>query len=67
MKDQRKTEIRVGITVLIGLIVCLWIFGWAKNFSLTPTENTIKVKFNNTSGLEVGDPVTIKWSAKRFC
>ncbi len=66
MKDQRKTEIRVGITVLIGLIVCLWIFGWAKNFSLTPTENTIKVKFNNTSGLEVGDPVTINGVRKGF-
>ena len=66
MKDQRKTEIRVGVTVLLGVIVCLWIFGWAKNFSLTPTENIVKVKFNNTSGLEIGDPVTVNGVRKGF-
>ncbi|HSP86715.1 MAG TPA: MlaD family protein, partial [Ignavibacteriaceae bacterium] len=66
MKDQRKTEIRVGVTGLLGVIVCLWIFGWAKNFSLTPTENIVKVKFNNTSGLEIGDPVTVNGVRKGF-
>ncbi|RPI69921.1 MAG: MCE family protein, partial [Ignavibacteriales bacterium] len=66
MKDQRKTEIRVGITVLVGILVFLWILGWAKNFSLTPTENIIRVKFNNTSGLEVGDPVTVNGVRKGF-
>jgi phospholipid/cholesterol/gamma-HCH transport system substrate-binding protein len=66
MKDQRKTEIKVGITVLLGVIICLWIFGWAKNFSLTPTENIVKVKFNNTSGLEIGDAVTVNGVRKGF-
>lgn len=66
MKDQRKTEIRVGITVLIGLLILIWIFGWAKNFTLTPTENIISVRFNNTAGLEVGDPVTINGVRKGF-
>lgn len=66
MKDQRKTEIRVGVTVLAGIIIFLWIFGWAKNFSLTPTENSVKVKFNNTSGLETGDPVTVNGVRKGF-
>ncbi len=59
MKDQRKTEIKVGITVIIGLIIFLWILGWAKNFSLTSNERTIKIKFNNASGLEVGDYVSV--------
>jgi phospholipid/cholesterol/gamma-HCH transport system substrate-binding protein len=66
MKDQRKTEIRVGITVLFGIIVFLWILGWAKNFSLTPTENTVSVQFSNTSGLEIGDPVTVNGVRKGF-
>jgi len=66
MKDQRKTEIRVGITVLAGLIIFLWILGWAKNFSITPTDNTVKVKFENTSGLEIGDPVTVNGVRKGF-
>jgi phospholipid/cholesterol/gamma-HCH transport system substrate-binding protein len=66
MKDTRKTEIRVGVTVLAGLIILLWIFGWAKNFKLTPSENTVRVKFNNTAGLEVGDPVTVNGVRKGF-
>jgi len=66
MKNQRRTEIRVGITVLVGIIVFLWILGWAKNFSLTPTDNTVKVQFTNTAGLEVGDPVTVNGVRKGF-
>ena len=59
MKDQRKTEIRVGVTVVFGLIIFIWILGWAKNFSLNPSENYLDIKFNNASGLEVGDDVTV--------
>ncbi len=66
MKNQRRTEIRVGITVLAGIIVFLWILGWAKNFSLTPTDNTVKVQFTNTAGLEIGDPVTVNGVRKGF-
>lgn len=66
MKNQRKTEIRVGITVLVGIIVFLWILGWAKNFSLNPTENTVSVEFSNTAGLEIGDPVTVNGVRKGF-
>jgi phospholipid/cholesterol/gamma-HCH transport system substrate-binding protein len=66
MKNQRRTEIRVGITVLVGIIVFLWILGWAKNFSITPTDNTVKVQFANTAGLEVGDPVTVNGVRKGF-
>jgi len=66
MKDQKKTEIRVGITVLLGVIILLWILGWAKNFSITPTENTVKVQFSNTAGLEIGDAVTVNGVRKGF-
>lgn len=59
MKDQRKTEIRVGLTVVIGLIVFLWILGWAKNFSFVSNERELKIRFKNVAGLEVGDNVTV--------
>ncbi len=59
MKDQRKTEMKVGITVIAALIIFLWILGWAKNFSLTTKDNIIKVRFDNVAGLEVGDFVTV--------
>lgn len=66
MKDDRKTEIKVGLTVLVGILIFIWIFGWAKNFSLKSNEQIIKVKFNNVSGLEIGDPVTVNGLRKGY-
>lgn len=66
MKDQRKTEIRVGITVLLAIIIFLWIFGWAKNFSLRQSENIVNVSFSNVAGLEIGDPVTVNGLRKGY-
>lgn len=66
MKDTRKTEIKVGLTTLIGIIVFIWIFGWAKNFSLQSNEQLIKVNFKNVAGLEIGDPVTVNGLRKGF-
>src|SRR5574338_86186 len=66
MRDQRKTEIRVGITVLVGILVFIWILGWAKNFSLKSNEQIVKVKFTNVSGLEIGDQVTVNGMRKGF-
>jgi len=66
MKDERKTEIKVGLTVLVAILIFLWIFGWAKNISIRSTENTIKVSFKNVAGLEIGDPVTVNGLRKGY-
>lgn len=66
MKDHRKTEIRVGITVVIGILLFIWIIGWAKNFTLKSDTKSLLVKFNNVSGLEIGDYVTINGVRKGF-
>jgi len=59
MKQQRTTEIKVGLTVLFGIIVFIWILGWAKNFSISSTDVQLKVKFENASGLQVGNEVSV--------
>jgi phospholipid/cholesterol/gamma-HCH transport system substrate-binding protein len=59
MKDERKTEIKVGIMSIAALIIFLWILGWAKGFTFRSTENDILVRFPEVSGLEVGDYVTV--------
>lgn len=66
MKDIRKTEIKVGITVVIGIIVFLWIFGWAKNYNIASTQKFLMVEFSSVSGLEVGDNVTVNGVRKGF-
>lgn len=59
MKDQRKTEIKVGIIVIIAILIFLWILGWAKNFSLVSNEKLTTLVFKNVAGLEAGDNVTV--------
>lgn len=66
MKNQRKTEIRVGITVILGIICLIFVLSWAKNLSITSNQKIINVKFPSASGLEVGDNVTVFGIRKGF-
>lgn len=66
MKDQRKTELKVGIAVVVGIILFIWILSWAKSFSLSASDRTLSVSFANVSGLEIGDEVTINGVKKGF-
>ena len=66
MKDQRKTEIKVGITVVLGILIFLWILGWAKNFSITSSNRPVFVQFDNVTGLEIGDNVVVNGLRKGF-
>lgn len=66
MKDQRKTEIKVGVTVTVALILLLWIFGWAKNFSYNQNRSVLFVRFPTVSGLSIGDQVTVNGLKKGF-
>jgi len=59
MRNSRATEIKVGVTVLLGLLVFIWVLGWAKNFSLSSSDNLVKVKFSKVSGLEIGNNVNV--------
>lgn len=59
MRNPRATEIKVGVTVLLGLLVFIWVLGWAKNFSVSSSDNLIQVRFNKVSGLEIGNNVTV--------
>lgn len=66
MKDQRKTEIRVGITVLASIFIFIWVFGWAKNLSVDSGRKKLDVEFQSVAGLEIGDPVTVNGVRKGY-
>ncbi|MHB8904953.1 MAG: MlaD family protein [Melioribacteraceae bacterium] len=66
MKDQRKTEIKVGVTVFFGLLIFLWVLGWAKNWTINAHRKEVNVEFSSVAGLEVGDPVTINGVRKGY-
>ncbi len=66
MKSERKTEIKVGITTIFSLIVFLWIMVWAKNLIITTSDIDVRLNFDNVSGLEISDVVTVKGLKKGF-
>lgn len=66
MRNERKAEIKVGITTILSLIVFIWIMGWSKNFIRTSGDVEINIIFDNVSGLEFDDEVTIKGLRKGF-
>jgi phospholipid/cholesterol/gamma-HCH transport system substrate-binding protein len=63
---ERKTNIKVGVTVFFGLILTLYILGWAKNWSIYQDKKELIVTFDNVAGLEIGNFVTILGVKKGF-
>ncbi len=59
MRDNRKTELKVGITMFFGIILTLWIIGWAKNSFFYSETKPLLVKFNSVAGLNIGDGVYV--------
>lgn len=59
MKENRKTNIKVGLTVILALLIFIWILGWAKRITIAGDYNVLKMRFNSVSGLEIGDHITI--------
>ncbi len=67
MADKEKQrEIKVGITVLIALAIFIFVMMWAKNFSFGSDTQTVKVRFDNVSGLYLKDKVTVNGLEKGF-
>ncbi|MBU0474141.1 MAG: MCE family protein [Bacteroidetes bacterium] len=60
MKNQKKAELKVGITVIVAIVILLWVLGWAKNFSLNSHEKMLSISFQNVAGLVVGDIVAVQ-------
>jgi phospholipid/cholesterol/gamma-HCH transport system substrate-binding protein len=56
---ERRTDVRVGITVLLGVLLLLLGIAWAKGWGLGGDAFTTQAVFATTGGLGVGDPVTI--------
>jgi len=66
LKDQRKTEIKVGIVSIMAIITILLIIGWAKNYSINSTRRNVVVSFETVSGLESGAGVYVNGVKQGF-
>jgi phospholipid/cholesterol/gamma-HCH transport system substrate-binding protein len=56
---SRRTEIEVGLTVLVALVVVLWGVTWLKELSLSRRVNVWHVRFPQTGGLGQSDEVRV--------
>lgn len=59
MRDTRKSEIKVGATVITAIVVVLLVIGWTKNLYFGDDRQFINIKFDSVAGLEKGDHVTV--------
>jgi ABC-type transporter Mla subunit MlaD len=66
MRSERKAEIKVGITTILSLIIFVWLMGWAKNFMVSADDVEFNIIFDNVSGLEIDDDVTVRGLRKGF-
>jgi phospholipid/cholesterol/gamma-HCH transport system substrate-binding protein len=66
MKENRKTELKVGITVIMALLLFILIYGWAKNMVVGSGYKNLTIVFNSVAGLEKGDAVSINGVRKGY-
>ncbi|MBU1098167.1 MAG: MCE family protein [Bacteroidetes bacterium] len=66
MNKEKKTEVKVGLMVILGIVLFLWILGWSKNFSLSEKYQYLNVEFNSVAGLSEGDVVAINGVKKGY-
>lgn len=59
MKQQRKLEIKVGATVIAGVLILIVGFAIFKEWSPLTAQEQIMMRFPNSAGLQSGDQVAL--------
>jgi phospholipid/cholesterol/gamma-HCH transport system substrate-binding protein len=60
VRSGANTDLKVGLTVLIGLALLLIGIGMAKGWHLGSVEHLLFARFPTAGGIETGDPVFIR-------
>jgi phospholipid/cholesterol/gamma-HCH transport system substrate-binding protein len=58
LNDTKVLEIKVGITILVGLTLLVLGIVWLKGITFKPNTFQTTIAFRNTAGLQIGDAVT---------
>ncbi len=59
MKEQQKNEIKVGLTVVVGIAILFVGFSTFKDWSVGADEYVIVMRFPSSAGLSIGDQVSV--------
>lgn len=60
MFRKKFSEIKIGFFVLIAIVIVISTIFWVKGFLVTKDQVDLNVYFQQISGLNAGDPVTVK-------
>jgi phospholipid/cholesterol/gamma-HCH transport system substrate-binding protein len=58
-KDQLRTEIRVGIATVLGLLLLIGGYAWLRHVFENRHQQTVFVRFAHAANLEPGDEVSV--------
>lgn len=59
MRNNRSREIQVGAVSLLAIILLILGFTYGKNLSISPKANLIKIRFPNSAGVQIAEPVVV--------
>ena len=60
MQSERNTDLKVGLTVLIGLALLFFGIGMAKGWHIGGVHNILRARFADAGGIATDDPVFIR-------
>jgi phospholipid/cholesterol/gamma-HCH transport system substrate-binding protein len=64
MDKDKRTLLKVGITLVVSLIILLWGIAFMKNLKFGLETNELTVYFSDVNGLKEGDPVSVNGVTK---
>lgn len=64
MDKDKKTLLKVGITIVVSLILVLWGVAFLKDLKFGLETNDLSVYFSDVNGLKEGDPVSVNGVTK---
>lgn len=56
---RHSLELKVGATAIAALVILVFGVMWGKNYRLATGQQPVRFSFDNSSGLKLGDPVTV--------
>jgi phospholipid/cholesterol/gamma-HCH transport system substrate-binding protein len=55
-----KKEVKIGLTILAGILIVYLVIAWVKNMHFfAANRETREIRFQDVSGLKTGDPVSV--------
>ena len=64
MDKDKKTLLKVGMTIVVSLILVLWGVAFLKDLKFGLETNDLSVYFADVNGLKEGDPVSVNGVTK---